>query len=155
VVLSELPGGISPCLEQGSDRGILFPHAELGTRQSHLTESGSKHALARNKRRSAGGTTLLTIVVGEHYALVGNTVDVGRLVSNQTPGVGANVALPNIVAPDDENVWSCLATVCTASISSIGQSPKIKPTALDGVWRDEPPLPVLRGWLMRFVRPLI
>ncbi len=26
---------------------------------------------------------------------------------------------------------------------------------VDEVWRDEPPLPVLRGWLMKLVRPLI
>ena len=51
-----------------------------------------------------GGAGLLAIVVGEGHSLVGDSVDVRRLVANQPVGVRADVGLADVVAPDDQDV---------------------------------------------------
>ena len=47
---------------------------------------------------------LLAVVVGEGHAFDGDAVDVGRLVAHQPMGIGADVRLADVVAPDDQDV---------------------------------------------------
>ena len=47
---------------------------------------------------------LLAVVVQEADALVGDAVDVGRLVAHQAVAVGADVGDADVVAEDDEDV---------------------------------------------------
>jgi hypothetical protein len=91
VVLAELTGRVTPCLEQAGDGRILLAHALFGARQTHLGETGAKYALAGNERGSAGGARLLAVVVGKGHALTGNAVNVRGLVADQAMGVGADV----------------------------------------------------------------
>jgi len=52
---------------------------EVGTRQSHLCESGAQGVLPGDERRTARGTALLPVVVGERDALVAQAIDVRGL----------------------------------------------------------------------------
>jgi hypothetical protein len=46
--------------------------------------------------------------IGEHHAFIRKAVNVGRFEAHQTVRVGADVGLPDVVAPDDDDVWSLL-----------------------------------------------
>jgi len=60
--------------------------------------------LAHEEGCTAGGATLLGVVVGEYHSFFGNTINVGRLVAHQAFGVGADVALPDVITPDDDDI---------------------------------------------------
>ncbi len=104
MVLAELPGRVAVILQKPGDRRVLDPETEVGAREPHLAEAGAEHALARDEGRAPRGAALLAVVVGEDHALVGDAVDVGRLVAHQAEGVGADVRLPDVVAPDHQDV---------------------------------------------------
>ena len=60
------------------------------------------------------------VVVGEQCAVVGQTVDVGRLVMHHALVIGADIPVADVIAEDDEDVWlfraSCLRLgSCTAT----------------------------------------
>jgi hypothetical protein len=61
--------------------------------------------LPSDKSRPSGSATLLGVVVGEHHTLLGDAIDVRRLVSHYTERVGADIRLPDVVAEDNEDVW--------------------------------------------------
>ena len=108
VILAELPGGVAEILEDHRDRRVFHPDAEIRAREAHLGKARAKHALAHDERRAAGRTALLAVVVGEDHPLVGDAIDVGRAVAHQPHRVGADVGLPDIVAPDDQDVGTLL-----------------------------------------------
>src|SRR5262249_17773854 len=47
---------------------------------------------------------LLGVVIGEHHAFAGETVDVGRLIAHHASRVGADIRLSDVVSPNDNNV---------------------------------------------------
>ena len=74
-----------------------------GDRETDFREAGSEHALAHDVGRPTCIAGLLTAKIGENHALPGNPVDVRSAVADQTHGIGADVALADVVAPDDED----------------------------------------------------
>ena len=104
MVLAELAGAVAQGLEQAGDGGIFGAVAELGPGQPHLAEAGAEHALTGDKGRPTGGAALLGVIVDELAALLGDPVDVGRLIPHQSIAVAAEVALADVVAPEDEDV---------------------------------------------------
>jgi hypothetical protein len=104
MVLAELPGGIALRLQEFGQSRIFFPEAEIGPRQPDLTETSAEHTLASDERRAARRTALLTVVIGEQHPLLADRVDVGRAIAHQPVCVGADIRVPDIVAPDDDNV---------------------------------------------------
>ena len=101
VVLAELTRGVTQVLEEHGDRRVLFAQPQVRAGHTHLAESGAEHALSGDERRTAGRAALLAVVVGEDHTLVGNAVDVGCPVTHEPHGVGADVCLSDVVAPDD------------------------------------------------------
>jgi hypothetical protein len=104
VVLAELAGAVALGLEQFGDGGILSAEAQLCARQAHLGETGAVHALAGDEGGAAGGAALLGVVVNELGAFLGHPVDVGGLVPHQPVAVAAQVALADVIAPEDQDV---------------------------------------------------
>ena len=104
VVLAELAGGVAEVLEQAADRGIELAHAHRRAGEADLGQPGADAVLAGEERRAAGGARLLAVVVEEAHALLGDAVDVGRLVAHQAVAVGADVGDADVVAEDDEDV---------------------------------------------------
>ncbi len=104
VVLSKLAGHIAERLEQSGNRRVLGPHAQVCTWKADLGKTRAKHALTGDERRAAGSAALLAVIIGEHHALTGDTVDVGCPVAPQPHGVGADVGLANVIAPDNQDV---------------------------------------------------
>ena len=47
---------------------------------------------------------MLPVIVGEQNTFVGDTIDIGCFVTHQTTGVGTDVTLTDIVAPDHQNI---------------------------------------------------
>jgi len=104
VVLSKLTRGIAVRLEQPGDRGVFLLHAEIGPGHSHLAEARPEDALAHDEGRTTSRAALLGVVVREDHSFIGDAIDVGRLVAHHALGVRADVALPDVVAPDDDDV---------------------------------------------------
>jgi hypothetical protein len=104
MVLAELTRGVAVRLEEPRDRRVLGLGAGFSPGQPHLAQARAKHALSENERRSSGRAGLLTVVIGEHHPIPGDAVDVGRAVAHETERVGADVRLPDVVAPDHEDV---------------------------------------------------
>ena len=104
MVLAELPGHIAERLEQLGERRILVGKAFLCPWQSHLQQARAHRALAGDEGGPAGGTRLLTVIVGEDRTFVGDAVDVGRAVAHLAAIIGADVPVADVIAHDDENV---------------------------------------------------
>ena len=104
MVLAELPGGVALRLERRRDRRVGRLQAQVGTRQANLGQAGAVRVLAGDERRTPGGATLLPVVVGEQRPFRRDPVDVGRPVPHHAVAVTLQVGLPDIVAPDDQDV---------------------------------------------------
>ena len=104
VVLAELAGGVALRLERGRDRRILRLQAQRRPGQTHLGQAGAVRVLAGDERRPSGGATLLRVIVGEQHPFSSDAVDVGGPVSHHPVAVATEVALPDVVAPDDQDV---------------------------------------------------
>ncbi len=104
VVLAELARGIAERLEEGGDRWVFRAQAEVGARQADLGKARAEHALPRNERGAPGRAGLFAVVVGEDHTLAGDAIDVRGLVPHQAVGIGADVRLADVVAPDDEDI---------------------------------------------------
>ena len=119
VVLAELPCRVALFLEKRSDGGVLFLHALRGPRHADLGKPRAEGRLPGDEGGSTGCAGLLGVVVGKDDALIGDPVDVGRLVAHQPHRVGRDVRLPDIVAPDDEDVrFFCCMHSCTKQHSN-------------------------------------
>ena len=104
VVLAELRGRVALRLEQLGDRRVLGTEAEVGAGQADLGEPGAQRVLAGDEGGAAGGAALLAVEVGEADALVGEAVDVRRLVAHHAAVVAAEVPEADVVPPQDEDV---------------------------------------------------
>jgi hypothetical protein len=51
---------------------------------------------------------LLSVIIGEKRAFLGDSVDVGRVIAHHAAIVGADVPVADVVAHDDEDVGSLL-----------------------------------------------
>ncbi len=104
VVLAELARGVAEVLEARRDRRVLGRHPDRGTRHAHLGEPGAVRVLAGDERGATCRARLLAVVVGEHHPLSRDAVDVRSAVAHHAVAVAAEVALPDVVAPDDQDV---------------------------------------------------
>jgi hypothetical protein len=104
VVFAKLAGAIALGLEQLSDGGIFRFKASFGARQPHLAETGAEDALTGDESRTTSGAALFGVVVDEATTLLGYAVNVGGLIAHQAIAVATQVALTDIVTPEDENV---------------------------------------------------
>ncbi len=104
MVLAKLAGGIALRLEQLGYGRVFLLHTFRCAGQAHLGEAGAHGRLAGDKGRATGGAALLAVPVGEHGAFGGDAVDVRGLVTHHAHVVGADIELPDIVPPDDEDV---------------------------------------------------
>lgn len=112
VVLAELTGAVALGLEQLGDGGILRPVAQVGAGQSHLAQAGAVHALATDEGGAAGGAALLGVIVDELGAFLGHPVDVGGLVPHQALAVAAQIALADVIAPENQDVGLAVGHWC-------------------------------------------
>src|SRR5262245_34398691 len=142
VILAELAGGIAEGFEQFGNSGIFRTHAHGSAWQSDLTQTRAEYALAHNERRTAGGTALLGVVVGENHALVSDAVDIRGAVSHHALRIGTDVRLADVVTPDDEHVrlprslfchWALLC-FCLCCNPSPGLRPQPLITSCPGAW---------------------
>ena len=73
-------------------------------RQADFQQARSKGTLAGNESRSSCGTTVLAVAIGKQDSVVGDAVDVRRVVSHRAPVVGTDVKIADVVAPDHQDV---------------------------------------------------
>ena len=109
VVLAELPCGVPLLLEQRRDRHELVGHADRCAREADLREAGAVAALPGDERRPSRGARLFSVAVGEQHAFLRQTVDVRRPVPHQPLAVAAQVADPDVVSPDHQDVRLLIA----------------------------------------------
>ncbi len=123
MVLAELPGRIAERFHHRGDGDIRLLPAFLGAGQADLGHAGAHRHHAANERRAPGGAGLLPVVIGEGYALSGNTVDIGRLVPHHAAVVVADIRDTDIVTPDDEDIgFSCFLGRGAAGEQQQGQA---------------------------------
>src|SRR5229473_6330258 len=104
MIFAELAGGIAERLERFRDRYVLRLKPYRSARKSDLGHPRAVNRLTGDERRTARRATVLGVVVREHHAFAGDAVDVRRLVAHQAERIGADVALADVVAPDDKDV---------------------------------------------------
>jgi hypothetical protein len=68
VVLAELAGGITVCLKNVCDAGIMRPETKFCTRQTDLGEAGANRRLSGDESSAASGAALLAIPVSKNGA---------------------------------------------------------------------------------------
>ena len=112
MVLAELAGRIAERLEQFGNRGVFLLKPERRPRQADLRQARAQTGLAGNERGPPGGAALLGIVVGKHHAFLRHAVDVGRLVAHQPVRIGADIRLPNVITPNNDDVGLSCLRVC-------------------------------------------
>ena len=105
VILAELASGIAMSLEGGGDGGVFRLETQGGTRQADLRKTRTDRILTADERRPASRTALLPVVVGEANALGGDAIDVRRPVPHEAIAVATQIADPNVIAPDHQDVW--------------------------------------------------
>ena len=85
--------------------GILGGQAFLGRRQTYLEKPGPQRTLSCDEGGTPGGAGLLSVVVRENGAFIGDAVDVGGAVTHHAAVVSADVPVADIIGHDDEDVW--------------------------------------------------
>jgi hypothetical protein len=80
VVLAELTRGKTEIPQQPADRRVLLAHAHRRAGKADLREPGANDVLPGEKRRASRGTALLTVIVQKSQPLVGDPIDIRRLV---------------------------------------------------------------------------
>ena len=84
--------------------GSSFAQAESAPGRPTLLRPVRIHALSGDEGRTAGGAALLAVIIGENHAVLGDGIDIGRAIAHQAVGIGAEVGLADVVAPDDDDV---------------------------------------------------
>src|SRR4030095_5917305 len=109
VVLAELASAVTKRLKKVGDAGVFGPHAQRGTRDPHLAQTGAKYALPRNERGAPRRAALLAVVVRKDHPFVGDPIYVGRPITHHTFRKATKVRLADIVTPYDKNVRLALS----------------------------------------------
>src|SRR5690606_17198098 len=104
VVLAKLARRVAVSLEYFGNRDIAVLYTQVSPGNTHLGEPGAQARLPGDKRRAAGSATLVTVVVGEPYALVSNTIDVGRVITHDAIAVGTDIGDPDVITPDHQDI---------------------------------------------------
>jgi hypothetical protein len=104
VVLAELAGRVALRFQRRGDGRVFGMQSERGARQADLRQSGAVRVLAGDERRPSRGAALFPVIVREHCALARDPVDVVGAIPHQAVAVAAEVALADVIAPDDEDV---------------------------------------------------
>jgi hypothetical protein len=112
MVFPKLPRGITQRFERLGDGEIARLKPHWRARDSEFRQAGAFGCLTGDERRPPGGAAVLGVVVGEHHALAGDAVDVRRLVTHHAERIGADIGLADVVAHDEEDVWSLSAWRC-------------------------------------------
>jgi hypothetical protein len=114
MILAELAVDIAIVFQQFCGRGVIYPDAVRRTWHTDGQQAGPEWILTENESRTSGGAGLLRVGVREDRAFLGNSIDVRRPVSEQTPVVGADVVLTDIITKDDDDV-GFFATACLSA----------------------------------------
>ncbi|MOA06892.1 hypothetical protein D3C78_1265590 [compost metagenome] len=104
VVLAELAGGIAVGLERLGDGHIAGLQAYRNTRHADLGQACTQDRLAGNEGGASRCAAVLRVVIGEHHAFLGKTIDVRRRVADHTERIGADVGLANVIAENHQDV---------------------------------------------------
>jgi len=104
MVLAELAGGVAVGFQKRGDCGVLRAHSGRCTRKAHLAQSCAEHALTHDEGSTPRGAALLTVAIGKQHSFVSYTVDVGRLVAHHPAAVAAQVPVPDVISPDNQDI---------------------------------------------------
>ena len=106
VVLAKLPRGIALFFQERGEGHILRPDTQVSARHPHLGQAGANRGLPGDKRGAPCGTTLLTVIVGELGTLIGDAVNVGRLVAHHAHVVSREIPKTDVITPNHQNIGS-------------------------------------------------
>ena len=115
MVLAELAGGVAQRLEQFGDRRIFLLQTDCRARHADLGQARADRILPGDEAGASGSAALLGIIVGESDTLSGDTVDVRRSVAHHAEVEPADVPHPDVVAPQDKDVWFLCSHGCLSS----------------------------------------
>jgi hypothetical protein len=83
---------------------MIFSFMPIGAPGIPTLEAGPIDALASDEGRASCGTGLLAVRVGEDHPLVGEAIDVRRLIAHKPARVAAQSGDADVITPDDEDV---------------------------------------------------
>ena len=104
MILPELTGAVAKALHDGSHGDVSLLPTFRCAGDADLGHAGADWAGAVNERSTPGSATLLSIVVRKEHTFLGNSVDVGCLVTHHATVVVADVFRADVISPDDKDV---------------------------------------------------
>ena len=104
VVLAELSGGVAEGLEHFRQRRRFRLQAERCAGPADRGHAAADGILSGDECGASGGAGRLGVMVGEHDALAGDTVDVRRPVAHGAVAIGADILPTDIIWKNDEDV---------------------------------------------------
>src|ERR1700722_4181915 len=110
MVLAELACCITQRLQRLGDGNIARLEAYRSARNANFRQPGALRRLPGDEGGATRRATVLGVIVSEHHAFAGNSVDVWRFVAEDAECIGADVCLPDIVTEDNEDIG--LVTGC-------------------------------------------
>ena len=84
--------------------GYFSDNPSFAAGSPNLEKTGPQWALSGDERGTARGAGLLSIIVGENRTLVGDAIDVERMVAHDAAIIGADVPVADVIGHDDEDV---------------------------------------------------
>src|SRR5208282_5184168 len=104
MVFAKLTGGIAERLEHVGDGRVFGLKSYRRAGHSDLGQAGAERVLAGDEGGASSGAALLTVPVSQGYALVGDAVDVGGVVTHRAEAEAADIPDADVIAPKDENI---------------------------------------------------
>jgi hypothetical protein len=104
VVLAELSGGVAEGLQHFGDGRVFRMQSNRRAGHADLSQTGTDWVLTGDEAGAAGGAALLAIPIGEGRTFRPDPVDVGGRIAHHAHAVAADVPVPDIVSPDDEDI---------------------------------------------------
>ncbi|HEY2149561.1 MAG TPA: hypothetical protein VGH34_02065 [Vicinamibacterales bacterium] len=117
MVLAKLTSGVTERLQGSRDRHIARLEPDWGAGHADFGHPCTQCGLTGDERRSACGAAVLSVIIGERQAFLGDAVDVRRLVTDDTQAIGADVGLSDVVTKDDKIFGFAPAAVCCAAMA--------------------------------------
>src|SRR5262245_36787542 len=101
MILTELRGCVSLCLQNIGNAWVILGQAQRGARKTNFGQPGSNRRLPCNKCSTACSATLLAVPAEKHRAFFSDSIDVRSFITHVAAIVDTCVVPSNDIPHDD------------------------------------------------------
>jgi len=95
---------VAVVLQQLTNCWVFYPDTMIHARHANGQQARTERVLPQGERRPARCAGLLRIMVGKQGAFRSDAVDIGCIIIQHAPVVGADVVLTDVIAKDHDDV---------------------------------------------------